>query len=803
MKHYIKYRKTSLLIVLLVIFSVLSIVTSLNIIKANEQIMLDELFSTFGRYTVSIEDEHSIKQIDNLKNDVHVKNVYPIFSNKFELENKSYSLYYSNKDVFSYLGAELIDGKYPSCANEIAVERSYLFELGFSTENMIGSKVTIPIDGKTSEREYVITGVIQFNHSNSNNQNEINFLLFNENKNYNNLLLEVSDLENYETILDNITEKYDIDKNKCYVNFDLFSALGIPTGENVLKSNTYYYIFIFIMIMLCTIITLYNIIKVFLKDISKDIATINLIGVSKKTIILSFLFYLILIICVGILLGCLVSFLLAIPFTNFFLTEELSFQNITQGFKFDLLITSLILYLLLTFLLAIPIIVRMQNISAMNLLRTSVSYGSNITKSSRHLFAPKKQFWRTKITFRNISLHKINILLNTVAIGFCISVLVIGMFFVELNIQSFGYSTDFDYKIEFDFDGDYEKQKTFFDNICNRQGINVFPEYVTEIQVNVPKECLSQKHIDYLGKNASDDLTFDYTFNNSLNIDVVVLGYNDQQLQELCELNNIDNIILENNDAVILNKTIPLRGKEGFNINIKAGDNIKINSYVNENANCKSLSVRETVDKLAVYPNGIYNKACIIIKDDLFKEFTEDYFPRTLYLNIDENNTNVVEKEITGNDFYTLTIPREQEAYIIRSNNILSRIVILFFVLILLTVGVSLFSSLYIRIYLLQNEYISYKCLGINNFNLAKIIVMEILFIFAIGAFASLIFSLISTFYMQNMLLGDIGRYLYAFPTGLFFTSLIVSFAIMCIGTIPILKQIYKINVITHLKNTT
>lgn len=799
-KSLLKYKKNSLIIIFIVSLSLLSIVSALNIIKSNEQIMLDELYNTYGSYTISIEDTSAINKIDRLKTEDSVKNVFPLMVEQFDYENQEHCCYYTNEDVISQIGVELIVGSFPKTNNEIAVERSLLFEKGITSDEMIGCSINIPTSSNGNEEEYIVTGIVQFNSASSEKDDVINVLLLGQNDKYNRVLLQVDSLENYENVLDEITTKYEIDKDKCYINFDLFMVLGLLTDENVLQNNTNYYIFVYLIIFFCTIISLYNVLKLFMNDVRKDIAIINLLGVSKKVISASFLIYLFSLLLIGILLGLALSFSVALPFVNVFLTQKMSFLRLIECTRFDLLAISIIIYIIMTWLIFLPSIIRLQKLSASDLIRTNTLGYNKKTTTSTHLFTFRKQSIVGRIAVKNILTNKINTIINIFAIALSVSILVVGLYFVELNLQAFGYSNDFDYKIEYDVDGDPNQQEIFYESIIGRDSVEVYSEYIAQRKLKFKRDNLSESFIDYLSKDVSDDLSLVQEYQSDINVNVIMLGYNQEQVGKLCEVNNIDNVVLQNNEAIILTKTIPLRGNEGFSVNINVGSTLPLSSNTENNTGYTDIVIKTLAEELAVYPSGYYNEICVIVNEEFFKELTGITYPNTFYLEVEESYIEPVEKELTGNDFYTLSIPREQERYLINSNNVLSKIVILFFIVILLTVSISLFSSLYIRIYLSTQDYISYKSIGISSKRLSKIIGLEMMMLYCLGVLMAFIFSWISTFYIQNIMLGEIGRYLYTFPTGLFIVASCVCLLLFIVCSIPIVKKIYQINVITYLK---
>lgn len=91
--------------------------------------------------------------------------------------------------------------------------------------------------------------------------------------------------------------------------------------------------------------------------------------------------------------------------------------------------------------------------------------------------------------------------------------------------------------------------------------------------------------------------------------------------------------------------------------------------------------------------------------------------------------------------------------------------------------------------------------IGMSSKCLSEVVGIEMIILYCAGILLAFVFSWISTFYIQNIMLGEIGKYLYAFPSCLFVLASCICLLLFVICSIPIMKKIYHINIIEHLKD--
>lgn len=801
-KSFLNHKKNSFMVLLTISLSLICVITIMNVIKTNETISLEELFNTYGRYTVAVEDSSVFDKLQDISKDPEVKSIYKLKFDSFNLsEEQQVDIYRTDERLFNYVGVDIIEGKFPSNEHEIALERSYLLQQGITSEKMVGSQVIVPIS-PTESKEFTVSGVIQFNKA-TDQATTINILLLNNGNDWNRVLIQVNNLENYMISLDYLTNKFDLDKEKCFVNYDLFVVLGIVTGESTLESNTRLYFFILAIILLCTVLSLLNVLKILISDISVDIAIANMLGISKLLISGAFFLYIQLVILEGLGIGIIFSYSITLPLINLFITEHMSIYELIKNTRTDLLLITVAVYLFISGLMVIPSVVRLNKMTAMQLFNTSIETGLDTCVKASSAFTFKRNSFIRKLSFKNLFRNKGNAILNIIAIAIAISVLVIGLYYTELNTQVSGYSSDRDYKIVFD-DKDEITQKSIYARVNSISGTKAYPEYITENRAWVKRETLSKKLVDFIENNYEDDLSLINYPGSKARVNIILIGYDDNQMKQLYQTNGCSGELLANNEAIVLDKTIPLRGKEGFAVDFTEGDVIEASSYdSNDSMEKTALNVKHVFKKLNTYPNGFYNMICVIVNEDTYKRISGTSYPNALYLECTSADTETVEQIISGYNSLSISFPKEQERHVIFVNQILRRVTMLFFTIILITVAVSLFCSMYTRIKLSQHDYVSYKSLGISSDVLVKISAVEYVVIYILGIILGGLISWGLTKYIQYTMLGNVGIYVYSYPMHLWIYSVLLGllglFACLC----PIIRQIYSINVVRYLKETT
>lgn len=628
----------------------------------------------------------------------------------------------------------------------------------------------------------------------------------------NQLLVQLTDIADFENIMDNITEKYNVDEDLCFINFDLFMVLGFIEDNNVVKQNDLFYLFLYTIILICTVVSLYNFIKLMVCNSYSDIAVLNLLGISKNLIV-SVLFF---VIILTILLATIIGMLLGLAISNLvivkFLTNLNTMHLFLHSFPHITMIISMGVYVVVAILIMLPIIIGIQKLSPNFLMQMRQTDSKKVNKKSKkHLFNQNSRFFTYKIAKNNIMNSKKSFNISVFALTSSIFVFVLGLYFIFANLQAFGHETDMDYRISyFDTFTMSDEELTIKEELYHKlEGIydlcSVYPIHISNLDGEFDKKALNKQYIKYLRQSVEDRIALSHGLSETVQLRVLVLGYNELQLQELHEKNGLNyNQPLGDNEIVVLNMTLPTRSDIGFELDFQKNDSVNLNLYSETETFPKDFIIKETVDELVTYPKAEVNKICFIMNESLYKKWDNIITPDDFYVKL--NSTDIINKEkvesmLIGNPNINMSIPKEEEAMINKANQILKVVIMVFFVIIVLSAGISILSTLHIRIYTKETEYAMLNAIGIGYSKIKQIIYLELIAILARSIIISGFLSFVGTYYMQILLLGSVGKYMYKFPFSTFVFSCTVTLITLLLMSLPILNRVKNINTVMILKN--
>ncbi|HCW04366.1 MAG TPA: hypothetical protein DGK91_07480 [Clostridium sp.] len=811
-KLYLKSKKDAVRVSILSMLSFCLVTVALVIIKTNEVAILQQQLEIYGKHTVSIGEE-AYTSYNQVTKDLKVKDSLAISLDIFKKDKYEYTLYHADRRILEFENIKLIEGKFPTKDNEVIIQRNYLFHLGIKEENMIGSAITLPLDSKDSVKQFVVTGIIVKNtaHQGEYINNAVTAVFAPSDEAPNLLYLELYDIENYTEIMDNITGKYKIDKEVCYINYDFFLALGIIEGNSIFAENQMYYYFIFALILLCTIVSMYNFIKMMVYNGYSEIAVLNLIGVPNELIAVVLFLTVLSVLLIGCLLGLILglgisSLLIALLFKHAY-----SLSMLFANFPYMTMLISMLFYIFITILVLLPVVVHINRLTPnffMQMRRTTVAKQNSI--ESKYLLSKNTRFFTRKLAKDNVIYNKKAFIMAVAGLASSIFVMVIGFFFLSVNLQIFGHDTYMDYKVTFQDEfsmsnEDIERKNLLYTNLSSMpDACKVYPVYVANRKVEIQRNSLSSKYIKYLQQSVEDRISLQRSGNNTISIRAVVLGYNEVQLRELFSKNGLkEDMSLNNGEVIVLNKTIPVRGGEGFKVNFTQGDLVGLNIELRNGEKLHDFTIKSMVDNLNIYPKAQENMICFIINEETFKEWIDIKVPSEFFIklsNTEDSKREQVKSLLIGNPYSEITVPIEEEVSLIKGNRIMKIIILLFFIVIVLAVGISILSTMYIRIYTREVEYAMLQAIGLSYAQLRRIILYEMLIIFTRSVIIGGVLSYAGTYYMQVEFMGLVGKYIYQFPFIIFSISCLVTIITLLIMIMPVLARLRKMNIVMLLK---
>lgn len=789
-KAYSQGSKRILAFFLAISITVFLLVSSLSVIKANETITVRNLLETYGNFSVSSEDENALSQKEQLAADPRIESVLPIGFFQAQLGKDHFQIIYASDQVSDFYNFKLVDGTFPKNENEVAIEKSYLFQQGLSESEMLGATISVPSSDGTEEQA-IVTGVLQVNKSISGFLDEIVILRSNQESMYTRLLIQIKDLEHYKSVLDSINEDYHLNKKKCYVNYDLFTALGITVGSNILESNTAYYRVIFFVLLLCSALTVYNLVKLLIKKLSEEISIMNLLGISSRSISLSLVELLGLVTVFGILLGLVLGFGVAIPATEFFLSARLPLSDLYKTFQYGRLGISIGILFGTALLVITPEILRLTKCSPNEFLRKNTITPD--AKKRPSLFEKKPIFWHWTLASRNIRSERFLSVISMLTVFASILAVTLAVYSIQMNKQSFLDETDYDYKVTFetfDLDNmDGVQEKKLYDSWTADPDMQVFPNYSTTSSISFPVDWLSEKHKEYL---EDQEQVYVYDQLISVSVPILILGYNDNQLAELADRNHLKQLSLSDDECIVLEKTVPFRGTEGFDIGWQVGETLKVPSYFEDTDS--EYTIQTKVKDLAINSTGVYNRPCVIITEKAFQKLWQADYPDSLYVNTTK------EEAFIGYDCCTLEIPSEEKELFDTTNVTLTRVLSLLLSSIFASALLALASSFYLNLESRKGDFVLLNCMGIRKKDIMLIFLIERLREFVLGFALTLAPIYVLTLYIMQVLLDTRSTALYEYPVTIVLCDALALLILIAFGSVLVSKKFLKEDMVSYLK---
>lgn len=747
----------------------------LHLINVFDLVSISAQKDMFGRYSAEIPYS---ERIETIKEDTHIKDYLCAYNEIIEDKEDYLVLHHTDERILDFTNLSLIEGKLPEHENEIAVERRYMHKNGIPNQEMIGSKIVI------GDKEYTVTGIMIKNScfENGFDSSEYRFVIPLTGQKVNTCYIELVDLENYKSELDYLCEKYDIEKEKCYVNLELFASLGYLSGDANTQEYALLYV-VFIIMMIVVVHTLNNYVKIWMNNIADDIANMGILGIDFSLMATSLFIFFAASVLVSILIGGIAAF--GVSLVVWKVTSEMvTFNEIIQCMPVMLIISIIILYCIIALLqmswLLIP------------LIRCNVSTLKN--EGNILLIGKKFRFRKHYLSNRTISFVRSMIKKNNAdniwgrfSAGFGITIATIlfsvGLYFSNLELKAQGYKNDMDYKVMFEWIPSTEKeerrlQHQIYRKVKNTEGCQVYPEFSDNDTIKLTREELGDEYLRFLWEIVDKSEYKFYKTDKEFDVDVMIIGYDKHQLNELYSINGLDNMRLESDEVIVLNTTVPIQGGKGFDINIK--DTVTIGG--------KTYKVKSRADKLLTYEKSFYDKICIVVNETTYCSMFNVDVPENMYIKVADGEVkSIVENILIGNDVLQIEEPKKDYQSYENGARLVSYVVITIVLIMLLPVFVSVLSNMLLRFHINKTEYQLFNVIGISKNKSIMIFLGEIVQILFWGVVVSFPFTYLFTREMMYDSFGKAGLYYYSFPIG-YYKYILIFLAIM-VGIISVILK--------------
>lgn len=731
----------------------------------------DTLYGDYTNSVVGYSDDYNVF-LEKLSESSKTEYIYPFccMESREKLNETTIYLYCVDNNFWEHTEYELIEGNYPSSKHEVVCERSYLYHLGYTREQMIGAEISL------LGQNYRVSGIYTKNLLYVDNlPKHIVFTAYNGNPN--SFIFKVKDSFFEDPLL----------KNGSYnVNMQTNFNNSIQVAER--SKSTLFHSVVFIVLLICSAFIFNHIIALIMRKHKNSMAIYDLIGISRKKIWCAFFAKIVLSILSGILVGTLlygISLYGVVIIYNKIcglntkeITDIISFKPIISG---ALLFTGMILLIVL--IRSALMILGKKNVNN----ETGISNSAKIKKIVSRVTS-------SIISARHFRLSIFSNITSIVVISLIIAAFSTTNIFLNYSKDTFqpykGYDylitpvTDFtnyfysNYSLDdflhienqdtlsseetdkamsqatddlLKFYNDYQEnyiqiQREEINDLTDlsSDGFDIKKVYTHIINDELKSSFISESLLQYL-KDYTDAYKSILMGKEKIPVNIMITVLSDDELKKIYPNTNKNDITLKNNQCIAFNNYTTILDEDTqllFNTN----DIIELSSG--------KLTVSDVKKKYI--NNSVPNEECVVlgVNIDTFIQLTGKDIPDNILIKVPDTSKEKFEKNINLTDFLEITNLNEsiQHDKIEKGQDILYIIGIIF--LLILSVFSCIF-TIYMRCLIFEKEYATMNVIGIPSAFTRSIIIKELTYIILPVIVTSLAAFLGVFFYIENLDSGD------------------------------------------------
>lgn len=724
-------------------------------------------------------------QIDKLEKNKDIKELG--ISSYYDSSNPDsdlmINLSMANEEYIKLGNSKVIDGKFPTKPNEIAIEEWVLKNMGITPE--IGQEVSVNLYGKQKEESYKLVGILKdrakekssaimegFLAPNKSIMKELDaYVMFDENSNVANSIQSVA-------------KDINIKSENVRKNSMLLESLG-ATG-----AIDYKVVAISIVVAMVSGIVMYGIFNISIMQRTSEYGVIRAIGGSSIQILKLLLFELLILLAVSIPIGLVVGILGGKLFSS--ISGGLFTEGIVEISKltipFDVIIFSVVVVLFTILAISLITLKNINKVSVVNAIRKNNS--SEKIKRNRILTVSrlsKCMSFESIIAFKNILRNKKSFYMIVLSMSLGSALFIVSTFYADLSTEQgeksaeiSGINTDYKVSMIPSKPMNYGISNKDLNEIKNLDGV----KSVSSIQVLYSRMLLDksdisepryfeQKNESPYNKEVLNGLLVDDTNGKDVILKNNVYGYDDKLLKESEKFlldGKIDINKMKNEDIALVKIPHPL----GPNVvDIGVGDKVKITfredgqsgdayfrmqdkggKYVTKEFTVGGI-IDELIDSSEYYTGP--ESADLVISSDRFKQSTG--FENYQILNIDKekevdhNNLNDKILDITNKTEGSVVanlIQERETIGLLQKNKLIfiNAIIIILFVISLFNIINNVSYSLISR----TNEFGMIRAIGVDNKEFKRIIRFEGLSYGIVASILSVVMGLIGQIVLFTVL---------------------------------------------------
>lgn len=808
MKIYKSSKKNILFLTLIgCIIGIIPHITQ-SIFASSEVEAVSSAIELYGDYALRIDKDNNIIR-NTLEQCDRVKSIKECEWEVVTSEDSTIFYYYGkDKEIQSY-GLQLEKGEMPNKENEILIDKKYMSENNYDY-NIIGKSINIKdSDGKI--KNFYVKGVINKNDAfEKEDTNEFSFWIYKKNNKPNSVYVTFYTYDNLDEDFEYIST---ITKEKIYPNWGIYLRLGYIDGNSIFNQYNLIYNLIFIFIGLCICFIIYNLAKVCIYDSYEGIKILNVLGVRKKVVVLSFIIFQLLFIIAGIFFGVIISSI------GIVVVHILSYGNLGNlkivmiNYSSMRLFKSITVFIFACIVTILPVITKLYKISPNMLMNQTATMSlENKKKKRKNIFQKSGKTISWRIAKHNLYTNKIMCIFSIFGIALGTCMIVVALFYLKTNYSSFAGNRNTEYKISlYDFWSDNseeikESKKLYDDNLGFDESVKLHSVYQDKENIVIPKKALSQSYLKFLSQDSKLWREIQKDDKDTLELNAIIMGYTNEELKELYKLNHItDDTKLGEGEIVIVNNVFSISGNEDvFENNFKENDKIKINFNDMEKEDV-DVTIKHCVEELTVYPDDTEYNIVVIMNADNYERIFEEYVPQYVLIHdkIEENDLKNYEalRNLLLKKYIEITYPHQNYLELQRINRILKIFVYILFSICILTSVILILSSYYLRVHIKKIEFAMMSVIGFRNYKIKKIVLFELVSIFISGQLLAVIISYFATKQIYLIKYPAMGNFLYHFPIRDVSMAILLGLFISVGFWGIILKKVEKILCIKTLKS--
>lgn len=697
-------------------------------------------------------------QYDMIKEILDIKKLTEIKNSSFKIKEKIVQVNYLNeldiKNTYYYL----VEGSFPKTEDEIVVEKSYLQELGYTSDEMLGAEIEIYNYTKELTEVKKVTGLVCIKKgyiSSYDGQESSPIILANKDYynpskfDYLSIFITLKDTEDLlnemQKVLQEINENEEVNNIQCAVNDELIYAEG---NNFYAKQEKYKEIRIYVIIMATIILfvcfTVNNIINICVTKWNDCIKIYKLLGMNMNELVSCIT----LIMCISILAGGILGNIIGYLFLR--LTGYLSIDMFMENVSTVIIIPweILLIQLILECFFASILLMNKLKVLKKNTAETILNSKSGMLREKDSLHSYKvifqtKQLNRFKYATRNCFFYK----RRKIGAVLCIIVAILLTNFLNYQHKLEDYDlvdNNYDYKYFIDVK-DYFKSiqegkkdkviKSYNEIVDLCETYNCMPNYYMTVLIDdfkLDKKLISDEYLQRLKMDVVH--MQEIAGSNQITVKVALMGYSDEMIRELFKQNGIEKEQLEDGEGLMLTRTVNRDNTGSFKINSSIGKDYEFYTYYQDNNNKIKINICDMIDHISLYPKAQGNYPCIIINQNTYRNnYLKDYVTPFYLYDPPKQLVFEIERRIQGTDFLKM-IKQDDEIYNARKsrqllNAMYSTIIVTFYIVIFINIVTMMIYELELR----KRDFNILSLLGINKRQQFISFIIENAIVYSIG----------------------------------------------------------------------